>query len=106
MDRVTKTREQFVDRWKKHLAGMALFGVASETNDGALAMAGKILEIPGEVEQLLALMYDFVTQSPDPSGAVMKQAGATTAATDPNRFQPKQTEAMNAPAKLPTRPIT
>ena len=53
-----KTKQQFTDRWKKHLAGLALYGVASETHDGILTRAGKVLEIPAEVERLLGMMYD------------------------------------------------
>jgi hypothetical protein len=52
------TREQFIERWKRHVAGMALFGVVSELRDGPLTRAGKIMEIPAEVEKLLGQLYD------------------------------------------------
>jgi hypothetical protein len=53
-----QTREEFVRRWRTHLAGLALYGVASEMKDGLLVRAGRVLEIPAEVERLLGLMYD------------------------------------------------
>lgn len=59
-----KTRQQFIDLWKRHVAGMALFGVASEIQDGPIVRASKILEIPGEVERLLGRMFDDLTAEP------------------------------------------
>jgi hypothetical protein len=59
-----KTKEEFVKHWRAHLAGLALFGVASEQKDGALVRATKILDIPAEVEALLGRMYDHVTKEP------------------------------------------
>ena len=56
-----KTQAEFVDRWKCHLAGMALFGVASEVKDGPLLRAAKVLDIPARAEQLLRQMYDDLT---------------------------------------------
>ena len=52
-----KTREEFISRWRCHLAGLALFGVASETKDGAMVRASKVLDIPAQVEKLLGQMY-------------------------------------------------
>jgi len=56
------TREAFIERWKRHLAGLALFGVASETRDSPLARAAKILDIPADVEKLLGRLYDDATR--------------------------------------------
>jgi hypothetical protein len=55
-----QSRDEFIRRWRTHLAGLALYGVASEMKDGLLVRAGRVLEIPAEVERLLGLMYDGV----------------------------------------------
>lgn len=66
-----KTREEFVARWRCHLAGLALFGVASDTRDGAMVRASKVLEIPGQIEKLLGQMYaDLTAEEPKPRLAV------------------------------------
>ena len=52
------TQEAFIAKWKTSLAGLALFGVASETKDGPIKRAAYILEIPAQVEGLLKRMYD------------------------------------------------
>ena len=52
------SKDKFVERWKTQLAGLALFGVASEVHDGTMVRASKILEIPGQVEKLLAKLYE------------------------------------------------
>jgi hypothetical protein len=63
------TRDQFVARWKNHLAGMALFGAVSELRDGPLARAAKVMDIPAAVESLLGKMFDDATKDqPAPSG--------------------------------------
>jgi hypothetical protein len=51
------TKEAFVRKWRNHLAGLALYGVASEHRDGPLARAAKVMDIPAEVERLLGLMH-------------------------------------------------
>lgn len=51
------TEMEFVKKWRTHLAGLALYGVASETRDGPLARACKVLDIPQEVERLLGMMW-------------------------------------------------
>lgn len=57
------TKEQFQKKWRNHLAGLALFGMASEVKDGTLARAARALEIPAEVERILGLMYaDLATE--------------------------------------------
>ena len=60
------TKSEWVNRWKKHVAGMALFGLASEHKDGPISRAVKILEIPGEVEGMLNRMYDELIPPPKP----------------------------------------
>lgn len=62
-----KTKEEFVARWRCHLAGLALFGIASETKDGPMVRASKVLEIPAQVEKLLGQMYaDIAAEEPKP----------------------------------------
>jgi hypothetical protein len=66
-----KTKEEFVARWRCHLAGLALFGVASDQQDGPLKRASKVLEIPAQVEKLLGQMYtDLTAEEPKPRLAV------------------------------------
>lgn len=61
------SREDFVKRWRNHIAGLALFGVASEAKDGPLARAAKILEIPAEVERILGMMHDSLAPKEEPA---------------------------------------
>lgn len=68
-----KSREQFIERWKRHIAGMALFGVVSEVRDGPLARAAKVLDLPAEVERLLGLMYDDLAKQPAHNGTPLKE---------------------------------
>lgn len=53
-----RTKEEFIRRWRNHLAGMALFGAVSDLRDGQMTRAAKILDIPGEVEKLLGQLWD------------------------------------------------
>lgn len=62
-----RSRAEFVERWKRTVAGMALFGLASEARDGLLARTAKILEIPDEVEALLGRMYDDLLRDHQPA---------------------------------------
>jgi hypothetical protein len=57
------TREEFVCRWRNHLAGMALYGAVSELRDGPLMRASRVLDIPSAVESLLGRLYDDATRS-------------------------------------------
>ena len=52
------TRTEFIDRWKRHVAGLALFGHVSEIQDTPLKRAARVLEIPAEAEKLLGMMYN------------------------------------------------
>ena len=53
-----KTRDEFVNAWKLTLAGLALFGVASERIDGPTVRAAKIWDVPNDVQRLIGIMYD------------------------------------------------
>lgn len=61
------TKPQFVERWKLQLAGLALYGQAT---DGlpALQKAERALKIPEQVERLLAEMYDSLPAQPAVNG--------------------------------------
>ncbi len=74
-----RSRDEFIERWKRHIAGMALFGIASEAKDGPLARTAKILEIPEHAEQLLGAMYDYLAKDnangkARPANAIERQA--------------------------------
>lgn len=56
-----RTKEEFVARWRNHVAGLALYGLIAELNapgQRRISDAGRALEIPGQVERLLGQMYD------------------------------------------------
>ena len=63
------TREQFIKKWNKYIAGLALYGTISERNDGPLTRAAKIMDIPAEVEALLGRLYDSARESDTPPKA-------------------------------------
>jgi hypothetical protein len=41
-----RSRDEFVRKWKNHLAGMALCGIVSESRDSPLQRGDRVLEIP------------------------------------------------------------
>lgn len=53
-----RTKEEFVRKWRYSLAGLALYGLTSEATGGPLKRAAHALEVAGEVERLLSLLYD------------------------------------------------
>lgn len=61
---VGMTREAFIAKWRVHLAGLALYGVATEATGGPLVRAARALEIPGQVESLLSKMFDSLQPPP------------------------------------------
>ena len=70
-----KSKEEFIKRWEAHLAGLALFGLVSESKEGTLQRAGRALDIPAEVRRLLGLMYDYLNQTvPAPPNGAVQQA--------------------------------
>lgn len=52
------TRTAFIDKYKFHLLGMAIYGRASDAKDGPLKKAMMWYEAPAEVERLLSDMFD------------------------------------------------
>lgn len=62
-----KSREEFVRRWRYHLAGLALTGAVSEAKDQPKDRVVKVYEIPGEVERLLGMLYDDLVPKPEPA---------------------------------------
>lgn len=59
------TKDEFKNRWRYRLAGIALYGAVSELKDGPLVRASKVYEIPAQVEQLLEAMYaDLAPKAP------------------------------------------
>ena len=77
-----KTREAFIEQWKCHIAGMALYGSISDKNDGPYTRASKVFDITAEVEKLLAAMYDSIEatdKTPDQLADVFLEAYGTLA---------------------------
>ncbi len=66
-----KSRAEFVDKFRCHVAGMALFGVASEAKDGPMVRASKTLDIPERVEVLLGQMWDWLTAAEKTNGTAL-----------------------------------
>lgn len=61
-----RSKNEFVERWKRHLAGLALYGIWHESTQGPLVRAGHALSIPAEVEKLLGLLYDDLAPKEEP----------------------------------------
>lgn len=80
---MTRTREQFIDRYKHRLAAMVLFMQTSERVDGPLARAARIFEMPGEIERLLGQMYD--ENAPAPASGNGKTPAAPAGAAQPQQ---------------------
>lgn len=57
-----RTRDEFVRRWRLHIAGLALYGRYSEERDGLATRTARVLEIPAEVEKLLGMLWDDMTR--------------------------------------------
>ena len=56
------TKEQFVERWRCHLTGLALYGVISDATDNVLKRSAKVFDIPKTVESLLEKLYEDATK--------------------------------------------
>ena len=67
------TKNEFIERWKRHVAGMALFGWASDRNDSNNERAQKLWDIPKQVEELLGKMFDDVQPKAAPAPATPAQ---------------------------------
>jgi len=50
-------KNKWVEKWKFHVAGLALYGAFSDENDGPLVKAQKSWDIAKRVEDLLARMW-------------------------------------------------
>jgi hypothetical protein len=69
-----KTREEWVKKWRCHLAGLALFGSASAVRDSPMSRASKALDIPQEVERLLGQMFDdLLGERPATNGTALRK---------------------------------
>ncbi len=63
-------KNKWIEKWKYHLAGMALYGAFMDENDGPLAKAAKSWDIGKRVEDLLARMWaDANPITPTPPAA-------------------------------------
>lgn len=72
---MNRTREEFLKKWSKYMAGIALYGTCSELRDSPLAKAGKALDIPAEVEDLLGKMYDDLARDLKPLPMPVQRKG-------------------------------
>lgn len=71
------TKPEFVAKYRYRLAGMILFMQAGDQRDGALKQAQRVFEMPGEIEALLAAMFDDLKRlTPDPAANGHPQPGA------------------------------
>lgn len=82
---MNRSRDEFVRRWRAHVAGMALFGLASEVKDGPLVRANKILDIPQEVESLLGKMYDDLVPVEVPQPLPVRAPGSVVNGAGPKK---------------------
>lgn len=60
------SKEQFIEAWKVHIAGLALFGSSSDRDEGPFTRASKVWEIPKNSENMLSQMYDSIGIKPVP----------------------------------------
>lgn len=74
---MSRTEDEFVTRWRRHLAGLALYGTVSELRDGPLVRASKVLDIPAEVERLLKQMYADLKPAAEPKPVAAPQPEPT-----------------------------
>lgn len=51
-------KEAWVEKWKCHIAGMALFGTVEELSHNPIQRTARALKIPAQVEALLGKMFD------------------------------------------------
>lgn len=57
------TKEEFRDRFRLQMAGIALYGLVTEMNGGVIAKTTHALAIPEMVEKVLGVMYDYLAHS-------------------------------------------
>ncbi len=76
---MNRPRKEFIDRWKRHLAGALLYGTTATHKEGPLARASAVFEITAEVEELLGKLWDDDEATKTPSTG----AGTVTGTNPP-----------------------
>jgi hypothetical protein len=62
MASMTRTRQEFIERFHAQIAGLMLFGLVDDLNGGSLARASSALHIPAKTKALLNDMYNFMLE--------------------------------------------
>lgn len=52
------TREQFIKRWEREMAGWGLMAMVNDLREGPMAKAQRVLDIPDDARRLLGRLYD------------------------------------------------
>ncbi len=68
------TRDQFISKWKKVIAGGFVFGYADQKRLSTIDLAEKFLNVGPEVERLVGQMFDDLAaiKPPVPNPAIKK----------------------------------
>ena len=59
-----KTRDEFIEKFRFYLGGMAMYGYVSEERDGPMERAKKWRTITDSTDKLLGQMFDWITEVP------------------------------------------
>ncbi len=83
------SKEKFVEKWRLHIAALALYGITSDRNDGPFTRAAKIWDIPKQAEDLLRELHEsLLPECPSKLAAwVVAKAGEYTSASEKEMFQ-------------------
>jgi hypothetical protein len=94
---VKHSRLEFRKKFQAHIAGLALFGAASEVKDSTLHRGARAMEIPGEVIALLDAMYDYLESERTSEQAANGIGGPGRGRDDNARPAGKEGTAANRP---------
>ena len=94
------SKEKFIEKWKFHLAALALYGTTSDKNDGPFMRASKIWDIPAQAEGLLGQLHDSIlSESPEKIAAWVVAQGSAYDGVAREVFQSTIRKAFALPEK-------
>lgn len=62
LPRMGRTKDDWIERWRCHVTGMALFGIVSEQRDSTMKRTIFIQDIPEKVIEMLGKMYEDLVE--------------------------------------------
>ncbi len=57
------SKEAFIEKWRNHIAGLALYGTISDLRDSPMTRATRHMQIPALVEKTLGQMYESIQRA-------------------------------------------